>query len=216
MKKILLFMGVVALSSTAMAQTQVQKGSIIIDPYIGVPNWANSILYNELDPDTQETGVTDYKTNGGMLSYGGRAEYLVADDFGIGIDVNYEVSGFNFNYTDSTYDPASNTYSTSKYNYDYKAKKIRAMLRLTYHFVQNERVDAYTAFAGGYKGVNRSTASNDPGFQPTTGEALIPVAFRLAVGARIYFTENIGINMELGAFGGALLQFGVSFKIPTY
>ena len=90
------------------------------------------------------------------------------------------------------------------------------MLRLTYHFVQNERVDAYTAFAGGYKGVNRSTASNDPGFQPTTGEALIPVAFRLAVGARIYFTENIGINMELGAFGGALLQFGVSFKIPTY
>lgn len=216
MKKILLFMGVVALSSTAMAQTQVQQGSIIIDPYIGVPNWANSILYNELDPDTQETGVTDYKTNGGMLSYGGRAEYLVADDFGIGIDVNYEVSGFNFNYTDSTYDPASNTYSTSKYNYDYKAKKIRAMLRLTYHFVQNERVDAYTAFAGGYKGVNRSTASNDPGFQPTTGEALIPVAFRLAVGARIYFTENIGINMELGAFGGALLQFGVSFKIPTY
>ncbi len=216
MRKILLFMGVVALSSTAMAQTQVQQGSIIIDPYIGVPNWANSILYNELDPDTQETGVTDYKTNGGMLSYGGRAEYLVADDFGIGIDVNYEVSGFNFNYTDSTYDPASNTYSTSKYNYDYKAKKIRAMLRLTYHFVQNERVDAYTAFAGGYKGVNRSTASNDPGFQPTTGEALIPVAFRLAVGARIYFTENIGINMELGAFGGALLQFGVSFKIPTY
>ena len=48
MKKILLFMGVVALSSTTMAQTQVGQGDFIIDPYIGVPNWANSIIYNDI------------------------------------------------------------------------------------------------------------------------------------------------------------------------
>ena len=88
------------------------------------------------------------------------------------------------------------------------------MFRLNYHFVQNERVDAYTAFGAGYKNVNRVFTTNDPndtGGDEVTG-ALIPVAFRLAVGARVYFTNNIGAHVEIGAFGGALLQFGVSAK----
>ena len=135
----------------------------------------------------------------------------------MGVDINYEVSGFNYNDTRSVYDETTMSYTDAKYNYDYKAKKFRAMLRLNYHFVQNERVDAYTGFAGGYKGVNRAYTSNDPEYSDDefTG-ALIPVTFRLAVGARIYFTDNIGVNFELGAFGGALLQFGVSVKLPTY
>ncbi|MFK7785621.1 MAG: outer membrane beta-barrel protein [Crocinitomicaceae bacterium] len=215
MKKVLLFMGAVALSATSIAQTPVAQGNVIIDPYIGVPNWANSILYNQVDGDG--TNVTDYAVNGGMLSYGGRVEYMLSDDFGMGIDVNYEVSGFNYNDLRSVYDEATMTFSDVKYNYDYKSKKLRAMLRLNYHFVQNDRVDAYTAFAGGYKNVNRTFTSTDPNADDSeaTG-ALVPVAFRLAVGARVYFTDNIGAHVELGAFGGALLQFGVSVKLPTY
>lgn len=208
-------MGVVALSGTSIAQTQVGQGDIMIDPYIGVPNWANSILYNQLDGD--DAGVTDYKVNGGMLSYGGRAEYMVADDFGVGIDINYEVSGYNYNDLDSTFNPSTSTYTATKYNYDYKAKKFRAMFRLNYHFVQNERVDAYTGFAAGYKGVNRSFESNDPNaVNDELNGALVPVTFRLAIGARVYFTNNIGAHVEIGAFGGALLQFGLSVKLPTY
>jgi hypothetical protein len=42
--------------------------------------------------------------------------------------------------------------------------------------------------------------------------ALIPIALRLSIGTRIYFTNNIGGMIELGAFGGALLQFGISAK----
>ena len=205
-------MGVLSLGTSAMAQLQVEQGNIIIDPYVGVPNWANALLYDQVDEEN--SGATDYKVNGGIFSYGGRAEYMVADDFGVGVDINYEVSGFNFNDTVYEYEPVSGTYITTKYNYDYKAKKLRAMFRLNYHFVQNERVDAYTAFAAGYKNVNRVFTSSDPN---DTGEdevsgALIPVAFRLAVGARVYFTNNIGAHVEIGAFGGALLQFGVSAK----
>lgn len=208
-------MGVLALGTNAMAQTQVEQGNIMIDPYIGIPNWANSIIYNQVDEEN--SGATDYKVNGGFLSYGGRVEYMVADDFGIGVDINYEVSGFNFNDVDSTFNPSTNSYTTAKYNYDYKAKKLRAMFRLNYHFVQNERVDAYTAFGAGYKYVNRITESNDPDYTGDNASgALVPVAFRLAVGARIFFTDNIGAHVELGAFGGALLQFGVSVKIPTF
>jgi len=216
MKKILLFMGAVALSTVSMAQTQVSQGDVIVDPYIGVPNWANSILYDKVNLDNSDN-VTDYKVNGGMLSYGGRVEYMLSDDFGMGVDVNYEVSGFNYNNVVSVYDENTATYTDAKYNYDYKAKKLRAMIRLNYHFVQTDRADAYTAFAGGYKNVNRISTSNDPNYvNDELSGALVPVAFRLAVGARVYFTDNIGAHLELGAFGGALLQFGLSVKLPTY
>jgi hypothetical protein len=148
-----------------------------------------------------------------MLSYGGRFEYMVADNMGIGADVNYEVSGFNYDYDEITgYDGGGNPiYST--YNIDYRAKKLRIMARLNYHFVQNERVDVYSGFAGGYKMVNRFTETTDPSYNDEElNGALIPVTLRLAIGTRVYFTDNIGAMIELGAFGGALLQFGLSAK----
>lgn len=225
MKKFLLFMGAVALSATAISQTQVSQGDFIIDPYIGAPNWANSTLYNEPDVWAPST-ATDYKLNGGMISFGGRVEYMLADDFGIGVDLNYEISGYNFNNYDSIYNSTTGTYSDpQKYNYDYKAKKFRAMVRLNYHIVQNERVDAYTAFAAGYKGVKRDRISDDTSWDPdndssilggSSNGAVFPISFRLAAGARIYFTDNIGAHIELGLFGGSIIQFGVSVKLPTY
>ena len=42
--------------------------------------------------------------------------------------------------------------------------------------------------------------------------ALIPVTGRLAIGTKIYFTQNIGAHVELGVFGGGLIQFGLSAK----
>ncbi|MCJ8288609.1 MAG: outer membrane beta-barrel protein [Crocinitomicaceae bacterium] len=224
MKKILLFMGVIALGSTAMAQTQVGQGDVIIDPYIGVPNWANSILYNDLNILNNTDIISDYKVNGGQLSYGGRVEYMLSDDFGMGVDINYEVSGFNYNATRSVLDTISGNYVDAKYNYDYTAKKFRAMVRLNYHFVQTDRADAYTSFGAGYKNVNRTTLTNDPDVNSSSNANLsslftgtfIPISFRLAVGTRIYITNNFGINLELGVFGGGLIQFGATFKIPTY
>lgn len=211
MKKVLLIMGAVFFTGAAMAQSPTREGNFIIDGYAGIPNWANSILYNNYDGD--QSGVENYKLNGGLLSYGGRVEYLVADNFGVGVDVNYEVSGFNYDALDSTFIPATSTYAVEKRNYDYKAKKLRVMARFNYHFVQTDRVDAYAGFAGGYKHVNRVFSTDDPDYvsEEATG-ALIPVTLRLALGTRVYFTENIGAMVELGAFGGALLQFGISAK----
>jgi hypothetical protein len=212
MKKIFTLIGAALISaSTLNAQTPVEQGNFIIDPYIGLPNWANSIIYNQYDGTS--TSVENYKVNGGMLSYGGRFEYMVADNFGVGLDVNYEVSGFNYDYTDSIYDGVSGTYDVNEYNFDYKAKKLRAMARLNYHFVQNDRVDVYAGFAGGYKYVNRAIITSDPDYDDSeaTG-ALVPVAFRIAIGTRVYFTDNIGAMIELGAFGGGLIQFGLSAK----
>ena len=214
MKKIFTIIGISFLSvSSLQAQTPVEQGNFIIDVYAGIPNWANSILYNNVEPDATQTDVRNYKLNGGLLSYGGRFEYMIADNFGVGVDVNYEVSGFNYDYTTQEYNDVTMQFENRDYNIDYKSKKLRAMARLNYHFVQNDRLDAYAGFAGGYKNVNRSIATNDTNYDDgSINGALIPVSFRIAVGTRIYFTNNIGGMIELGAGGGALLQFGLSAK----
>jgi hypothetical protein len=209
MKKIFTLFGAAFLSASSLnAQMPVEQGNFIIDAYAGIPNWANSILYNNVEPDAK-----NYKLNGGLLSYGGRFEYMLADNLGIGIDVNYEVSGFNYDYDTLTYNATTLEYEPRTYNVDFKAKKLRVMARINYHFVQNERLDAYAGFAGGYKNVNRSLVTDAPNYDDfSINGAFIPVSFRIAVGTRIYFTNNIGGMIELGAGGGALLQFGLSAK----
>lgn len=209
MKKMLLIVGTAILSVSSFGQTPVAQGNFIIDPYAGIPNWANSLWFNQYDGNDES--VRNYKVNGSMLSYGGRFEYMVADNMGVGADVNYEVSGFNYDY--DKYDTTTLQYFT--YNVDYRAKKTRIMARLNYHFVQNDRVDVYAGFAGGYKYVSRTVTSTEPNYDESDLSlkgALVPVALRISIGTRIYFTDNIGAMIELGAFGGGLLQFGLSAK----
>lgn len=200
---------------------QMMQGNVSIDPYIGVPNWANSILWNQYvgsNPTVQNYGVL-----GSMLSYGGRIEYMLSENVGMGADVNFEVSGFQYDFTDYVYGylgdtlyDANNNPIYTTYNYKYTAKKFRAMLRLNYHFVQSEKVDFYAAFAGGYKNTNRTVVTNpiNPNFNDANANrSLIPISFRVAVGAKMYFTNNIGAHVELGAFGGGLLQAGISVDV---
>lgn len=217
MKKILLFAATIFVAANLNAQSPTGQGNVIIDPYVGIPNWANSIIYNNVNDNATDSLASNYKVNGGQLSYGGRVEYMVADNMGVGLDVNYEVSGFNYDYqATGDYDPVTMSYPVVPMNYDYTAKKTRIMFRLNYHFVQSDRVDAYAGFAGGYKMVNRTGVETNKATGVSTErdgfDALIPVSMRLAVGTRVYFTENIGAHVELGAFGGGLVQFGISAK----
>ena len=193
---------------------QMMQGSFSVDPYIGVPNWANSLFYNQYDGNEQN--IQDYTVVGGMLSYGSRFEYMVSDNVGIGADINYEMSGFAFKFEDQVYAPDGTPMGgLTTYQANYSAKKIRAMFRLNYHFVQSEKVDMYTAFAGGYKHAKRILETNPrhPEYLDANSVgAVVPVSLRIAIGAKFYFTQNFGAHVELGAFGGGLLQAGLSVK----
>lgn len=190
------------------------QGSFSVDPYIGVPNWAISLFYNQYDGNEQN--IQDYTVVGGMLSYGSRFEYMVSDNIGVGADINYEMSGFAFKFEDQVYAPDGTPMGgLTTYQANYSAKKIRAMFRLNYHFVQSEKVDMYTAFAGGYKHAKRILETNPrhPEYLDANSVgAFVPVSLRIAIGAKFYFTQNFGAHVELGAFGGGLLQAGLSVK----
>ena len=204
MKKLLLIAGF-SISLVAM-NAQIMQGNVMIDPYIGVPNWANSLLYSQYDGSN--TSVANYKTIGSALSYGGRIEYMIADKVGIGADVNYEVSGFSYDYTDYQYDASgaviydmNGDALTADYTDEYTSKKLRAMFRLNYHFFQSDKVDVYSGFAAGYKSAKReftTTPSNPYSTNDSFNKALIPISTRLAIGTKIYFTQNIGAHVELG------------------
>ena len=127
MKKIFTLIGAIALSISGVnAQMPVQEGNVIIDPYIGFPQSNAS--------RTQPDNSTNYKLNGGLLSFGGRAEYMVADNFGIGLDINHVKSGSNYNLADSSLLYSVNygfndSLVINSYNWDYTAKKTRMMVR---------------------------------------------------------------------------------------
>lgn len=182
---------------------QVESGSIIIDPYYGFPNFgkklADSFVSDSINGDIQVTGIGPC---------GLRGEYLISDNFGIGFDFIYNSVGAKADYTQTTSGNVVNSY-TDKVN----MQRFRVQLRMNYHFVQTDAVDAYVGFGAGTNIRRFSYTSDNPNYvtpDALTG-ALIPVSIRLALGMRYYFTQNIGLNAELG-LGGPVISGGLSFK----
>lgn len=207
MKKLLLVLTIIAGTTfSASAQSPVMKGNILIDAGIGWPT--GNVIFSDDGDGTWE----NYSRTGGPFAFGGRLEYMVADGFGIGLDGNYVTTGYSYDqeFTTQVFDPNTGNFSDSSYteNYGLTTKRMRVMLRMNKHIVQNDLVDAYIGAGFGYKYVNRKVE----GIEDEQDGALLPVAFRLAFGARFFFTENIGAHVELGAWGGAPLQMGLSFK----
>lgn len=186
------------------ATAQVEEGNFLIDPYVGAPTF--NIWWKSVEDVTD----ADFSTVGPPISFGGRFEYMVADNFGLGVDGNYAITGFQ-----DTRVNFDDTLSTEQ-NFKYTANRLRIMLRLNYHFVQTENLDVYAGFGAGYRNVKRTVYWNDSE-DPESTYAItgfnIPVAFRIALGGRYYFNDFIGLNFELGAWGGSIIQGGLAIKV---
>ncbi|MBI3133248.1 MAG: outer membrane beta-barrel protein [Bacteroidetes bacterium] len=204
MKK--LFM-MVALSAVTLginhsATAQVEQGSIIIDPYYGFPNFGKKIADTFVSDSTSDVKVT------GIGPCGLRGEYLISDNFGVGFDFIYNSVGAKADYTEIDGAGVSHNYTD-----DVNMQRFRVQARMNYHFVQTDAVDAYVGFGAGTNIRRYTYDSTNPDFtepDATTG-ALIPVSIRIALGTRFYFTDNIGLNAELG-LGGPVLSGGISIK----
>ena len=191
----LLTLALFACSSLSHAQTY-SLGTTIIDVFAGGPNVSKVFVGGAASLNEGTETLT------GILPIGLRAEYMVTDKFGIGLEVSY-ASGkrvYDYSQIDTAYT------ITGEHN------KLRVLPTFNFHFLDNETVDLYLALGVGMKDVNyiwSSTNNNDiDDLEFPTGK----ISSKLALGTRIFFTDNIGANFAFG-IGGPLINGGLSIKI---
>lgn len=193
-------MATVGFNNTVSAQ--VEQGNFILDAYYGYPNFGKKLA------DGVNTASSEI-TVGGIGPAGMRLEYMLADNFGLGIDFIYNST--NLSFTADSLNLDGSVYRT----YDVKSsmQRIRVMLRANYHFVQTDAMDAYVGFGAGTNNRIWGIKTDFPNYDDESIYATaLPVSARIALGTRFYFTQNIGLNVELGV-GGPLISGGLSIKI---
>lgn len=195
------------LFSAANANAQgVEKGNFMFDLYYGAPNIGKSVA------KSFTADANNYKSNNarGIGPAGVRFEYMLSDNFGLGVDFIYNSAAFDLKYDSLKQDQT--LYKT--YTATAKMERVRIHLRFNYHIEMTEDLDVYLGLGAGTNSRVWSIDSNEPGyeFRNTKMGTLLPVSMRFAVGLRYYFTPNIGINTEIG-LGGPLVSAGLSIKI---
>lgn len=209
MKKIIYTLALATIGFVSNSNAQATQGSIIIDPYYGFPNFGASFAKN-----FETSGNTGVEVKG-LGPLGLRAEYVVSEKVGVGLDVIYNDYDVRYTATDSVYDGTTGTYSVTSSSNRYTMQRLRVQARMNYHFeTNNPNFDAYFGVGAGSNNRFRKAYENGVEVQDNTdlgNLTLFPVSFRVCTGFRYYFAENIGINFELG-LGGPVLSGGVSMR----
>ena len=185
------------------AQT-VEQGNVIIDGYYGFPNLMTT-LFKAIATDNTDDPNLKVK---GVGPFGGKVQYMVSDKIGVGLDIFYASSSFE--YTDVGTDSLGNL---KNYNYKLTNSRPRFLLRLDWHLGESDVVDPYLGVGLGYSAAKYKFATDDPGFDQTVYSTrnLLPVAFRVAFGTKVYFAKFLGAGVEVG-LGGPLVTVGLSGK----
>lgn len=189
-----------------------QEGNFVIDPYFGFPNFGKN-LARTIAEETDDSKIS------GLGPWGLRMEYMIGDEFGITVDGIHNSFGVKAYDTPDYISDQNGNQVENNQEYEYKVtmNRWRIQLGFNYHFdLSNEKLDAYAGAAGGTNMRFWSATTTEPNYNyedDVSGQGtLFPASFRIRLGARYYFTDNIGANLELG-LGGPLLSGGLSIKL---
>jgi len=198
MKKLLLVFAMFA-GTTFSGTAQVSQGTILVDAYYGFPNLYKSVFEAAVSSD-----ATTNVTAGGIGPIGIRGEYLASDKIGVGVDICYS----NAYVKQDDFGSDGNIYT-----YELSSPKIGIMATMNYHFVTTDVVDFYFIAGAGYKNRTIDAKTDDPDYNTESIDvSLLNLAARIGLGTRIFFTENIGINLGVGFGQGSVLNGGISMK----
>lgn len=198
-------------TSSAQAQA-VEEGNIIIDVYGGVGTAFNALFktaYQGIDSDSKLSAID---------AIGIRGEYMVSDKFGVGLDFTYSSIKIVDPYSTTVYtydvDGFITGSSLKTYEQTVSSKKIGGMISMNYHFLDNDKIDAYTNLGVGFKNRSYKYESTDPTAvnDDLAVGTLFPLALRAGVGMRYFFTDNIGLNLNIGLGQGGWVNGGISAK----
>jgi outer membrane protein W len=186
------------LAPTKTNAQALEQGNVIIDAYYGFPN-----LYSAIFKAAYESSNSTGLTLGSQGPLGIRAEYLISDKVGFGIDLGMNSSSISYSEADI---------NNNIYDYKFTTRKIGAIFTFNYHFVENDKLDAYFVVGGGYGNRTFKFTSTDPNYIEESVESIIPISYKIGLGMRYFFTENIGANLALGLGQGGLVNAGISAK----
>ncbi len=209
MKKAILMASAILVCNNSFAQVA-EEGSFIMDINYGFPNltsrWAKLIL------EDNSTAKYNFKVkNLGPLSIKG--DYFLTEKFSLGLEVVYTQTSISSIITRDEVAPGGGTTSVT-YTSQFDNTKFRIMPRFGWHFAINDKVDAYQALAVGYlHSTTKYTSTNNSTTESPNFSDIFPIAFRYSVGCRVFFTERLGANFEVGLGGGGLLAAGLTAKI---
>lgn len=190
------------ISNTSNAQA-FQDGNVIISAGYGVSTTGRSVL------KTFETSGSDIDITGHNPIFA-KLEYAISDKWGIGVNYFNSNIGFKQTYDYSTFDVNGNE-TVNRYTDEYTYKVQAFSLRFNRHWEVTDEFDIYFGFGGGPKTGKFSAKSNNPDFVDEEFDTPIPYAMEITMGARYYFTPNIGLYAEIG-MARAFMQGGLVAK----
>ena len=175
----------------------IEKGNMIVDLAYGGPNFMTWLLRENY----QSSGVEDTKV-GGIGPLTGKFEYLLTDRVSLGCIFSYAQSRAKWQ---------RKVTPSFSYNYKVSVPRMRVLASFNFHFGTSSKVDPFCSVGAGYYYSRTKVETDDPGFIEGNYLWEYPVAIRMGVGLRYFFTENAGILTEFG-IGQALVQAGFSYK----
>ncbi len=212
MKNIFLCFLALAIVSLTHAQSQTQespknavpKGKNIVNLYYGVS------IVGAFYKSVASQAAIDVKTKT-IGPVGLVYEHMVTDKIGIGAEFGYTNVYVGYNES-QTYFTSGGASVTDNYLYEYNFNTIRAMFRANFHFAESDKFDAYGLVSAGYRHTTFSFKTSDPYYTGSVSiTSPIPVGLKPGIGFRYFFTDVVGLNIEL-ALGTPLMCGGLSFK----
>ncbi|MFM2268596.1 MAG: hypothetical protein RL757_2037 [Bacteroidota bacterium] len=180
-----------AFSAFKKGDVSYDKGKVTLGVGYGFPSLGTN-YFSDLE---DELGYTSSSL--GPLFF--KVGYAASDSYEIGLNVNFSSAKSTFR-TDAA---NANFTATSKYS------SLSALIRLNKHFATGEKFDPYWTTSLGYRTLNFSTTTNDPDYTGVDAAIKLPFSFEVGIGARYYFTPNIGIYAEAG-ISRAPFQIGLA------
>ncbi|MBK7762497.1 MAG: hypothetical protein IPI46_03890 [Bacteroidetes bacterium] len=219
MHKIVFSFLLVCLFNMSVAQEQTpnkassQKGQAIFTIGYGAP----SIIRAYLKYKTTRDQITVH----GSGPFIAKAEYMVSNKFGIGINGSYSRS--RVSWQDFGYDTLQNSYRL--FEFGIKAYEISGTFRCNYHFMQRKKIDMYAGLAMGYGLIHMWSYTK----AHTTKFSIVydfprPLSLECTWGMRYFPTKRFGLYTEAGIgkswilfqkyfLPEALIQGGLVYKL---
>ncbi|HLV41523.1 MAG TPA: hypothetical protein VKY37_04530 [Brumimicrobium sp.] len=211
---LLLTLGFIVLSENTSIAQDFTPNTLIIQPYVGVPNMKRWIY---------DTEYTEGNSSKGFGHVGLTGEVRISKRFGLGFDAIYSPFTRTENYSYSKYNQVTDTFDIISGSRVFKENKLRLIAKAYIHFnVKNPMWDLYLSggvganivFAKAYK--DGQQVNYQENFN-SSNEGLIlrnpfPFSGRICFGARYFFSDYIGVNFETG-FGGPPFSCGLSVRL---